>query len=128
MWRRNFQSAWDQYSFAGYIQRWSFNLRLIDEIVQKQTDGQIKVFSWGSNREGILRKKVTFDYYNNKEENEKSQTEWHEILTEKTHEEIAEIFINLARSVNATHICISGVSDGYFLDDTFLFIMQNQIK
>jgi len=127
MWRKKFQDAWDKYSFAGYIQRWSFNLKLIDEIVQKQTNGDIKIFSWDSNREGMLLKKVTFDYHNNKEDNAKSHIEWHEILTEKTHEEVANIFIDLAKKVNATHICVSGVNyDGYFLDDTFLFIMKSK--
>ena len=67
MWRKHFQSAWDKYSFAGYIQRWSFNLKLIDELVQKQTNGKIKVFNWGRNREGMLMKKVEFNYYDRKE-------------------------------------------------------------
>ena len=129
MWKKSFQAPWNKYSFEGYCQRWPFELQEIDKLVQQKTNGKVKIFSWGSNRSGTLMRKIQFNYRNNddyKSHDKSHDIEWKPILTEKTYDEVAVLFVTLAKEKNATHICISGVSEGWFQDDTFLFIMFDE--
>ena len=129
-----FHSGFYPNTFSGYIQRWCFDLERVDDLVQKITDGQVKIFSWDRVRSGSLVTKVEFNHYHNnatkKSEAAAKDIELYPMLTDTTHEQVALLFIQIAKKDNATHICVSGVNyldddhtHMYFMDDTFLFIM-----